>query len=281
MPLADKVKTLLDRKGLRYALAPIVSQLARSRGCGVERIFHEESIWIHQTGSGYFAYHQPYVRLNMSRLDEHAKINFLWGYTPKAGHTVIDVGAGVGEEALTFSRVVGSNGKVICIEAHPRTYRCLQKLVKYNRLENVIAIHRAVAEPSCCVAAIENSNDYLRNRSDASGGISVLATTIDSIYRELGVGWVHFLKMNIEGAERLAIQGMSETLKHTESLCISCHDFLAQTAGDDRLRTKSTVRQFLQQSGFRTVERGEPGLPTYVRDQVWAYRAEGRKEIAS
>ena len=281
MPLADKVKTLLDRRGLRYALAPIVSRLAKSRGWGVERIFHEDGIWIHQTGSGYFAYHQPYVRLNMSRLDEHAKINFLWGYTPKEGHTVIDVGAGVGEEALTFSRAVGSSGRVICIEAHPRTYRCLQKLVKYNRLENVIAIHRAVAESSCGVATIENSTDYLRNRSDTSGGISVPATTVDTIYRQLGLGVVHFLKMNIEGAERLAIQDMSETLKHTESLCISCHDFLAQTDGDDRLRTKSTVRQFLRQSGFRTVEREEPGLPAYVRDQVWAYREERMKTIAS
>jgi len=279
MPLVDKVKALLDRKGLRCALAPIVSHLAKSRGCGVERILHEDGIWIHQTGSGYFAYHQPYVRLNMSRLDEHAKINFLWGYTPKAGHTVIDIGARVREEALTFSRVVGSNGKVICIEAHPRTYRCLQKLVKYNRLENVIAIHRAVAEPSCCVAAIENSTDYLRNRSDTSGGISVPATTIDAIYREHKPGVVHFLKMNIEGAERLAIQGMSEVLKHTETLCISCHDFLAEAADDDRLRTKNTVRQFLQQSGFKTVEREDPILPAYVRDQVWAYRADGMKKM--
>jgi hypothetical protein len=27
---------------------------------------------------------------------------------------------------------------VVGIEAHPRTYRCLEKLLPYNRLENVI-----------------------------------------------------------------------------------------------------------------------------------------------
>src|SRR5271154_2216517 len=122
MPFADKVKALLDQRGLRSGLAPVVSYLAKSRGHGVQRIFYDRGIWIHQTCSGYFAYHQPFVRLNMSRMDELAKINFLWGYTPGVGDVVIDVGAGVGEEALTFSRAVGKHGRVICIEAHPRTY---------------------------------------------------------------------------------------------------------------------------------------------------------------
>jgi hypothetical protein len=102
MPFVDKVKALLDRRGLRSGLAPVVSYLARSRGRGVQRIFCDHEIWMHETSSGYFAYHQPFVRLNMSRMDKLAKMNFLWGYTPKCGDVVIDVGAGVGEEALTF-----------------------------------------------------------------------------------------------------------------------------------------------------------------------------------
>ncbi|MGA8152223.1 MAG: FkbM family methyltransferase [Terriglobales bacterium] len=236
---------------------------------------------MHQTRSGYFAYHHPFVRLDMPRMEELAKANFLWGYTPKVGDVVIDVGAGVGEEALTFSRAVGASGKVICIEAHPRTYCCLQKLVQYNRLENVVAIHRVVAEPSCGMATIEDSGDYLGNRSGTASGFSVPATTIDAICGQLGIIDVHFLKMNIEGAERLAIQGMAETLQHTEVLCVSCHDFLAEKAEDDGLRTKSMVQQFLQQYGFKIVAREDPGLPPYVRDQVWAYRQQATKKAAS
>ena len=52
----------------------------------------------------------------------------------------MDVGAGVGEETLTFSRAVGARGEVICIEAHPRTHQCLEMLIRYNRLENVTAL---------------------------------------------------------------------------------------------------------------------------------------------
>jgi hypothetical protein len=153
--------------------------------------------------------------------------------------------------------------------------------VQYNRLENVIAVHQAVAEPSCRVATIEDSDEYLSNRSGTAEGISVPAATIDAIYQRLALSKVHFLKMNIEGAERFAIQGMAETLLHTDVLCISCHDFLAVAAGDDDLRTKSAVQQFLQRSGFKIVAREGSSLPPYVQDQVWAYSEEGMKKLAS
>jgi FkbM family methyltransferase len=161
---------------------------------------------------------------------------------------------------------------VICIEAHPRTYRCLEKLVQYNRLQNVVPMHVAAAGPGYSAVTIENDNEYLANRI-GSAGVSVPATTIDAIYRQMNLGRVHFLKMNIEGSERLAIHGMAATLKETEVLCVSCHDFLAQSARnkDEGLRTKDTVRNFLRQNGLDVVEREEPGLPPYVRDQLWVY----------
>jgi len=283
MALINKVKGLLDRRGFRSGLAAAATHLARARGSGVERIFYDRGVWIHHTNRGYFAYHQPFVRLDMAHMEKLAKVNFLWGYTPQVGDVVIDVGAGVGEEALTFSQLVGKPGRVICIEAHPRTYRCLETLVQYNHLENVIAIHCAVAEPSCAVATIEDSEEYLSNRTGGADGFSIPATTIDSIWQQLGSGRIAFLKMNIEGGERGAVRGMRETLKHTEVLCVSCHDFLADGNGDAGLRTKSTVQRFLKECGFEIVGREGRGLPAYLSDQVWAYSgsATGKRNMAS
>jgi FkbM family methyltransferase len=234
-------------------------------------VFYDSGVWIHDTSQGYFARHRPFFRLDMCEMDRVARAHFLWGYRPQAGDVVIDIGAGVGEEALTFSRAVGEHGKVICVEAHPRTYRCLESLVRYNHLGNVIPVHAAVTERPCGTVMIENSDAYLRNRLNPAKGISIATTTIDMIRRKLGLGTIRFLKMNIEGAERLAIQGMTETLSQTEVLCISCHDFLAVADGDGDLRTKNTVKQFFQDNGLRIVERLEPGLPPHLRDQVWGY----------
>src|SRR5882762_2337477 len=271
MPFVNAFKALLDRDSLRPALVPVVSRLARSQGLGVKEIFYDQGVWMHETENGYFAYHQPYIRLNLRRLDEVARVNFFWGYNPRPGDVVMDVGAGVGEETLTFSHAVGTHGKVICIEAHPRTYHCLEKLIQYNRLDNVTALHHAATKPSCTTATIEDSKEYLGNRINAIQGFSVPATTIDEIHKKLDLGGIDFLKMNIEGAERFAVQGMAETLKQTRVLCISCHDFLAEARGDGELRTKAIVQQFLRESGFRIVARTEETRPPYLLDQVWAY----------
>jgi len=281
MTSASTVKRLLDRGLPDFALAPLLTRMARWQRKGVRRIFRDGDLWMHETDIGYFAYQEPYLRLDLRRLDEIARGNFFWGYTPARGHVIIDVGAGVGEEALTFASTVGQDGKVICIEAHPKTHRCLKALVQYNRLENVVTVQEAVTEPLQLDATIDDSADYLSNRLGSANGIPVSATTIDEIRVKLGLEKIDFLKMNIEGAERLAIRGMTDTLKHTQALCICCHDFLADEGGDESCRTKSTVREFLQQSGLRVVERLEPGSPPYINHQVWAYNPAVATAVAS
>jgi FkbM family methyltransferase len=267
MQVSDRVKSVLDQEGFRVALAPIASWLARSHNKGVKRIFHDGEVWVHETTTGYFAYHQPFVRLDLRRLHEAAQMNFFWRYQPQPGDVVIDVGAGVGEETLSFSGAVGLQGKVICVEAHPRTFRCLEKMVRYNQLANVITVHRAVADICDETVRIADSDTYVGSRLSSAEGTPVQTITLDALSEELHLERVHFLKMNIEGAERLAIHGMCETLKRTELLCISCHDFLADRSGDTSLRTKNNVKEFLQGNGIFVFERVEG--KSYIRDQVW------------
>lgn len=271
MIIADWAKALLDRRGLRAVLTLVANRLARWQGKGVREIRYDSGIWLHDTRHGFFAYHRPYIRLDMAQLDVDAQASFFWGYRPRQGDLIIDVGAGVGEEVLTFSRAVGNNGKVVCIEAHPHTYRCLEKQVQYNRLRNVIPVHAAATEKPTGTAVITDSGAYLTNRLTADTGIPISATTVDALIRKLSLGGINFLKMNIEGAEGRAILGMSETLRQTEVLCISCHDFLAETTADDSLRTKDLVKEFVRDHGFDIAERSHPDLPAYLRDQVWGY----------
>jgi FkbM family methyltransferase len=281
MSLIDRLKTWLDRDALRPLLAAVATELAKRKGHGVRRIFYDQGTWVHETASGFFCYQQPYVRLDMAQLDNFARTVFLRHYRPEPGHVIVDIGAGAGEEVLTFSRAVGDTGKLVSIEAHPRTFHRLQKMVKLNHLKNVIPVHLAIGEPSCSLVTIEDSSRYLRNRVDTGGGIPVPAATVDALRQKLNLGTIHFLKMNIEGAERLAIRGMQEALRQVEVVCVCCHDFLADTTGDERLRTKAIVGQFFRQAGLRVLDRPDEGLPAYVRDQVWAYNQSCIEKIAS
>jgi FkbM family methyltransferase len=268
----QKVVRGATRSGI---FTPCLNLIARRQGHGVRKIFREQDIWIHETVSGFYAYPHPYIRLDLDRINAHARKVFFRAYCPNPGDVIVDVGAGVGEETLTFSRAVGRLGRVVCIEAHPQTFRCLEKMIQYNRLENVTAIHSAITEPHRHRIEIEDSEDYHRNRSNQSGGLSVRAATMDEIVDQWGVPSISFLKMNIEGAERLAIQGMSQTLQRTRTLCICCHDFLADTAGDPALCTSKLVIEFLKESGFEliTPSKTDAAMPDYVRYQVWARNA--------
>lgn len=274
MSLGGKIKPLLDRRGLRSSLALLTTCLARVKKSEVRRVFYDQGAWIHQTRTGCIACGQPMVSINVSRIEEQTRFHFLWGYDPQPEDTILDIGAGMGEEALTFSRAVGAHGKVICVEANPRTYRCLQKLVQHNQLDNVIALQKAVTGSPDETIMIEDCDAYLGNRIGVPTGISVPTTTIDSLFRQFNLGTIHFLKMNIEGAERFAIHGMTEALKHIEVVCVSCHDFLADTTGDQCLRTKMEIAAYFRQNGFETVLRDYPDLPPYIQDQVWAFSKE-------
>lgn len=254
----------------RAMILPTVNYLARKQRRGVRGLFYDQGVWIHETDQGYFAYPHPYIRLNLGDFDAFTRTVFFRAYLPEDGDVIVDVGAGAGEETLTFSRAVGDRGRVISIEAHPRTFCCLEKLVQYNRLKNVVPVHRAISQPACRVLRIEDSARYLRNRTSTSAGLAITATTLDELTEDVQLHRIHFLKMNIEGAERIAIRGMTRTLERTETVCICCHDFLADAAHDHTLRTRQAVTQFLQERGFDLIHPVDEGLPPYVRDQVWA-----------
>lgn len=263
------IPKLLNRKGLRFLLVTWLNYRARSQN----KLFlaFYDGDWVYQTTDAFFVQIKPNVDFDTSEFNALPRFHFLWGYKPQKGDVVIDIGAGIGEEAFIFSKEVGEQGKVICLEAQPRTYRCLEKLVKYNNLKNVITIQEAIADvPSSSTTITDSDGHYFSNSILSSTGIVVKATTVDEIYNRLGLGRINFLKMNIEGAERLAIKGITETLKHTEIICISCHDFMVESTRDNFYSTKTLIKEFLLQRGLKLVERTERGVP-YLSDQVWAY----------
>ena len=93
-------------------------------------------------------------------------------------------------------------------------------------------------------------------------------TTLDNIFGSLALSRVDYLKMNIEGAEGPALSGMRELVQHTRNVCISCHDFLADTGGPNELRTKANVVHFLKENGF-AVSLRESDVRSNVRDFVY------------
>ena len=263
-------KSLLDRPGGRALLGHLVTARARIAGNPVQ-IFYDGGCWIHRFGSDAFADWEPASKPNLPMWLERARKRWLSFYQPKSGETVIDVGAGIGVESILYSRAVGTSGRVIAIEAHPRTYQCLVKTCEYSSLRNVTPLNIALVDREQ-VVSIEDDRQHIGNAivpGSSGERIRVRGRSLDEVCAELGVGDIAVMRANIEGAEKFAIQGMNNVIGRIAHAEIECHDFKADRTGNDFFRTKKIVTEFLLDHGFEIVPM--PFEKPWVRDTVCAY----------
>ena len=255
----------LDRPGRRWLLPVPASAWVSWTYQEPCVVYWRNGTWIHH----YRGAKIPHAGLGRAAppgiLTAEARDLFLYDYTPQRGDIVLDVGAGIGAEALLFSRLAGKAGRVVSIEAHPSTYARLVDLCKVNALDNVTPLQLAVGDADGEVVLSDVAH-HLQNKvvSSAEAGIRVPARRLDDIAAELDIDRVDLLKMNIEGAEVQALVGMGSLLDNTRHVCVSCHDFLG-------IPTKRDVRALLTQHGFDTHSRDD-APEAWTRDYVYGTR---------
>jgi hypothetical protein len=78
--------------------------------------------------------------------------------------------------------------------------------------------------------------------------------------------------MNIEGAEKMAVEGFDRLAPHVRHAAISCHDFVAtHFGGAAHYCTRNHVRAALEARGF-TVRYRPDAAESWVRDYLYASR---------
>jgi FkbM family methyltransferase len=150
------------------------------------------------------------------------------------GETFVDVGANVGYYTLKAATEYGNNNiKIVAIEAHPDNYRALCRNIAYNRFNNVILVNKAALDTKGMVTlyeCINSKNHFIAGKTsiylDADSKLSPLQVetdTIDNILEENNVERVDVLKMDIEGAEVLALKGAIVTLRKLRKIVVEVH----------------------------------------------------------
>jgi len=130
----------------------------------------------------------------------------------KTGQVVVDVGANIGYYTLLTASRVGDTGKVIAFEPDSGNCDLLKMSLEANRFTNV-EIH------TCAVVDTEGVVGFNIGGGSSNGGIGSLET---SMQRVKGIALDTFLenepridviKMDIEGAEGRALQGMQQLIR--------------------------------------------------------------------
>lgn len=131
----------------------------------------------------------------------------------KQGDTVFDIGAHLG----VFTRVALDCGasKVVMFEPEPTNIACLEKTFKKEILNGQVLLIKAAAWNEKGILCFGGGGLTFRYKGSKNkiGATEVFATTIDTIAEELDINRVDFIKMDIEGSERYALQGAENVLK--------------------------------------------------------------------
>ncbi|WP_310392791.1 FkbM family methyltransferase [Hymenobacter sp.] len=176
-------------------------------------------------------------------------------YTPSQGDTVIDIGAGLGEEACIYADMVGPAGTVYAIEANPVVYDVLRQVIELNGLSHVRSFNVAISSTSGKVKIDDAPLSYLSSSLDneVKGVVyEVDGLTLESFCATNDIKNIHLLKVNIEGAERFLSNSFSNEKLLIHNVAISCHDFRFEKEGNEFFRTKQLVVDYLTANDYET-----------------------------
>lgn len=282
----------LDHPVGRFLLGKIATHFVRRIAGADMEIAYIDGLWTHRVGPNFFpdSLRFDYVygdfeiwTTQIERYISDTQEYWLQHYRPKEGDVVVDVGAGRGEDVITFSRAVGDAGRVIAIEAHPTSFAILKNFCQLNLLSNVTPVNFAVMNKPGTVRMAEWESLWIGNAIDTStyntSGIEVRADTLDNICKAHAVGEIAFLKMNIEGAEREALLGAVSLMSRVRQICVACHDFRSERGHGDQFRTRAFVQRFLTERGFVVASRTDDPRD-YVRDHVFGLRCDSKPQNA-
>jgi FkbM family methyltransferase len=137
------------------------------------------------------------------------------------GDVFVDVGANIGWHTIMASKLVGSEGSVFAFEASPSIYNVLLSNLARNNIQNVKTYNVAVADHhgSCRVFNAPTGNlghsTIVDSLAAKDGHIFESTMECDQLCTLLDQNVLfnaRLIKIDIEGAERMAIEGVAAFL---------------------------------------------------------------------
>jgi FkbM family methyltransferase len=163
--------------------------------------------------------------------------------------TFIDCGANIGAYSMCAASIVGPHGKVVAVEPSEVSFRRLRANVDLNGFTQVVTVKKAISDAEG-IARLYHADggpvsfSLVRDADEESEEVET--TTIDDLVDELRLERVDAIKLDIEGAEILALRGGGETITKFKPTII----FELSSPGARRLASAQSVPSLLAGHGY-------------------------------
>ncbi len=181
----------------------------------------------------------------------------------KPGNVVLDLGANIGYFTLLAAKLVGSKGKVYSFEPEPMNFYYLKKNAEINSYTQINPFQKAVSNEKGITKLFICPYDSGHHTMNQYEGISSyrpdfknkgkrsveIETVVMDDFFEGREQEIDVVKMDVEGAELLALSGMDNILKKNQKIKMIVEFFplLINKMGSD---PKELIKRFLYNYNF-------------------------------
>jgi FkbM family methyltransferase len=172
----------------------------------------------------------------------------------KKGDIVLDIGAHIGYYTLIFAKLVGTEGRVYAFEPDPDNFAILNRNIEINGYSNIVTEQIAVSNQTgktLLHLSPNNPGDHrIYSSLDGRDYIQVDCKKLDDYFKGKQIN-INFIKMDIQGSEALAAEGMRILLEKSKQLKV-----ITEFWPDGLKRAGTSPETFLQslnRSGFKFI----------------------------
>ena len=138
--------------------------------------------------------------------------------------TFLDLGANIGFYTFLARSIIGEKGRVIAFEPYPRNAELVKASIRENNYNNVTLVEAAVSDKdgkSSLYLSPDESSENSLLELNFQNSITVDVVTLNNFFeKKIKDTKVDFIKMDIEGSEYRAFQGMSKLISCNEEMTI-------------------------------------------------------------
>lgn len=217
----------LDAQGARLESLPgTLAGLADAHSPIGRRVLRSQHGWLIATGFGYFSCdeHDDLLAMCLAEYgDVERGLRLFLDEALNEGDTFVDVGANIGLHTVVGAKRVGEAGRVLAIEAMPRTIDHLRASLRLSGVEDRVEVWPVAAGASdeddhiFHVAAVAGHSSLYPLHEEVVEQVKVNIRSLDNLLPSVQVKLV---KIDVEGAELDVIQGMHRVIAENPNVGI-------------------------------------------------------------